>query len=328
MSPVRNLLLPIVVGLICVVVAGCVPNQSRVSGTESPQAKEMQARELRESTAKLVDRNDADSLAAAAVLLYADGPGAALLSSKRAMEMAPGRADLAWLQSRLCAKTPNVAPGCDPEPAERVLRNLDPANGAGWLGALERANRSNDTAAIDAVLGEMAKRERFDIYVNPLVSHLAPAFANAKVKPLPDAITFVFGQVAAFLIPAYRILGDPCKGEALKREERLQACRAIAASLVRGDALITQSFGNVMTLRTWPAESDAAQAAIEARRQSHYLRSMLGEIETGRKWTPRSAQDYVQILSANGTEDASARAQIVAAGRSADPPPGWIDSAP
>lgn len=321
MSPARRTLLPFVAalaGCAAVGVTGCVAKPPELPTGGRTVEK------LGQSTVKLLERNDADSIAAAAVLLCIDARDTAITLSARAAARAPDRADLAWLQSRICASTPK----CDSSSAESALRAIDPDNGAGWFGALERATQANDVEGIDATLAEMAKRERFDIYVNPIISHLAPAFANARVKALPDAVTFIVGHGWSILIPTFRILNDPCKGDALARAERLQACRALAASLSRGDALITRTIGTGMTLRTWPPDSDEAKAAVERRRVSHYLTSTLGEIDTRRKWNERKAKDYVQILAANSSEEASARAQIVAAGRNPEPPADWMDTRP
>jgi hypothetical protein len=279
--------------------------------------------QLREATAKLIRQNDADSFAAAAALVYIDARDTAIQLSAQAAAGAPDRADLAWLRLRICATTPT----CDPQPAERALRNIVPGNSAAWLGALERASKSHDETAIDAALAGMAKGDRFDIYVNPVISHLATAFADAKVKPLPDALDFL-GGTSFILLPAFRAIGDPCKGEALARNERLQACRAIAASLSRGDSIITRSYATVLAQRTWPSDSHEAKAAIEARRQSHYLVSMVGAIDGGKKLNARRAQDYVQLITANSSEEASMRAQVVAAGRSPDAPTEWVDARP
>jgi hypothetical protein len=298
--------------------AGCVPNR--------PAAKLAPAEaieQVRDATAKLIRQNDADSFAAAAALVYIDARDTAIQLSAQAAADAPDRGDLAWLRLRICASTPT----CDPLPAELALRNVDPGNSAAWLGALERANKIHDEPGVDAALAGMAKGDRFDIYVNPIISHLATAFANAKVKPLPDALDFL-GETSVILLPPFRAIGDPCKGEALTRNERLQACRAIAASLSRGDSIITQSYATVMNLRTWPPDSREAKAAIEARRQSHYLRSMVGQIDDGKKLNEQRARDYVQLIAANSSEEASLRALVTATGRSPYAPSGWVDAQP
>jgi hypothetical protein len=315
MSAARNvLILPL---LALSALTGCVTGRHDAAVTDPVE-------KLRLSAAKLLKQNDADSLAAAAVLLYVDSRKTAITLTDEARARGPSRADLAWLQLRVCATTP----GCDPTRSEADLRALDPTNSAAWIATLDKAIVAKDAGAIDTALAEMAKRDRFDIYVNPIVGHLSTAFANAQVKPLADAVTFVVGEGAAVIVPPFKNIGDVCKGEVLTREERLRSCRAIATSLSRGDALITRSFGAVMTMRTWPADSDQAKAAVEGRRIAHYRASTIGEIDAARPWTDQVAQDYVQILAANRSEEASARAQIVAAGRNPDPPPGWNGNAP
>src|ERR1700728_1094324 len=96
--------------------------------------------QLRQAVAVLEQRNDPDSLAAAAVLLRftqrtPDEPAAHALIV-RAVTLASGRADLAWLEIQNC----RLVPGCDPNPEEARLRGLDPANGVAWINAMTRAN--------------------------------------------------------------------------------------------------------------------------------------------------------------------------------------------
>ena len=90
---------------------------------------------------------DADSLAAAGLLSFSPGaPEESLDLFGRAVAAAPTRADILWLQAQNC----HAVPVCDPEPMERRLRELDPSNGAGWLGVLARADSENDTEAKEA----------------------------------------------------------------------------------------------------------------------------------------------------------------------------------
>ncbi len=80
----------------------------------------------------------------------------------RAIAAAPERPDLVWLQAQVCQEVTR----CDPEPIERHLRELDPSNGAGWMGALARANSSRNDEAMDAALAAIGHSDRVDIYLD------------------------------------------------------------------------------------------------------------------------------------------------------------------
>jgi hypothetical protein len=111
-------------------------------------------RHLQRAAGELAKHSDPDSLAAAG-LLSPSLPGAdpfALMT--RAVALAPERPDLIWLQVQACQRTV----GCDPQPVEGRLRESDPSNGTGWLGAFARAFERGD-AYITQMLGvAIAKR--------------------------------------------------------------------------------------------------------------------------------------------------------------------------
>src|SRR5262245_32923283 len=70
---------------------------------------------------------NADQIAAAALGTWATQRDAsrALGLIRQAGDLEPERADLTWLQVRLCLELP----GCEAEPYEARLRKLDPRNG-------------------------------------------------------------------------------------------------------------------------------------------------------------------------------------------------------
>src|ERR1700733_12651971 len=99
------------------------------ASSDAPDAKN--AARVEQALAILTRGTDADSLAAAGLLSLQKHRDQSVSLIARATAAAPERADLVWLQSQVCLK---VAP-CDPEPMERHLRDLDPSNGVGWMGA-------------------------------------------------------------------------------------------------------------------------------------------------------------------------------------------------
>lgn len=101
----------------------------------SAQAAGSTEKHLEAARLELQRRSDADSLAAAGVLTAQHNRSEGLALVSRAADAAPERADLVWLQLMLCQQ----APSCDSEALEQRLRQLDPSNGAAWMGALSRA---------------------------------------------------------------------------------------------------------------------------------------------------------------------------------------------
>jgi len=187
-----------------------------ISWVTSPSAKETKSDlQLIRAAASLIKRTDADSLAAAGLLSLSTNQKNALALIARAMEAEPGRADLAWLQAQVC----RTITSCDPEPIERRLRELDPSNGAGWLGVLARANSSKNDDARDAALAAIGHSDRVDIYWTTLIARLTRATVKTKAMSLPEAEVLIIGILAAQAIPAYSAASNSCKGERLQRAE-------------------------------------------------------------------------------------------------------------
>jgi hypothetical protein len=222
--------------------------------------------QLKLAAASLIKSTDADSLAAAGLLILSANQQNALALMARATEAEPGRPDLAWLQAQVCRGITS----CDPAPIERRLRELDPSNGAGWLGALARPNSSKNNEATDAELAAIGHSDRVDIYWTTLIARLGRATEQTRAMSLSEAEPLVIGILAAQVIPAYSPALNACKGERLQRTEIVEACRGVAKALQRGDTYITEMIGVAIAKRVWPEESPEWKAAIEARRSYEY----------------------------------------------------------
>ncbi len=149
---------------------GCASSEDRLN------------REISRSVATLERQQDADSLAAAALLSGNDIFGTGHRDQKhaasliaRATSAAPDRPDLAWLQATLCEQTPS----CGALPFEVRVRELDPTNGVGWLGELARSWAANDEAGTNKALQAVAQSDRVDIYYTRLIATLTPKVAEA-----------------------------------------------------------------------------------------------------------------------------------------------------
>lgn len=271
---------------------------------------------------ELAQSTDADSLAAAAVLSSFTRPqprqDSAYALLVRAAAAAPERADLAWLSIQVCRDIP----ACDPEPEVQRLRVLDPSNGAGWLNAVARANASDDEAAKIAVLSQLARTERVDIYWTTLVVHLTRALADTHQVPLSQALVDVIGVVGARVDPAYMPTLSLCKGERLDNDDVLQDCRRVASAFEQGDTFVTETVGLVIAQRVWPTDSPQWKAAAEQRRVSRYRNWIGSQYALHHLWLgARWARDYLSLCAHNRREQDVVLAEVVKAGKSPDPPP-------
>jgi hypothetical protein len=275
-------------------------------------------RHLKQAVIVLEQRSDADSLAAAAVVLRftQPSPDSVLALLVRAVSVAPERADLVWLEIQFCRETPS----CDPEPEEARLRTLDPTNGAAWINAMARANAPNDEAAKLAALSALARTERIDLYWTTLIVHLTRALADSDKVSLPEALVNVIGVLAAEAIPAYSATSSLCKGDRLNTAVIAQDCRAVALAFERGDTDITEMIGVAIAKRVWPMDSPEWKAATEARRAYEY-RSQLFAASSAND--PQWAEKYLALCAQNRREQDVERAELIAEGKSPDPPASW-----
>lgn len=270
------------------------------------------------SVITLEHQQDADSLAAAALLSSSDLFGkdqkhaASLLA--RATAAAPDRADLAWLQAAVCQQTPS----CDARPFEIRVRTLDPSNGVGWLGELARSWAANDEARTNKALEAIAQADRVDIYYTRLIARLTPAVARAGSVSLEEASVAVIGILAADAIPAYQSASKACKGERLNQAEVVSLCQGLARAFENGDSLITEMVGLAIAKRVWPENSTEWQAAVDARRVYEYQSKLL--LEAPQVTDDASTERYIALCSQYRREQEVIRAQLVDAGKNPDRP--------
>jgi hypothetical protein len=283
-----------------------------MSCTTSPAAKESKDDlQLKRTAASLIKRTDADSLAAAGLLSLSINRYNSLALIARATAAEPERADLAWLQAQVCG---GVA-SCDPEPIERRLRELDPSNGAGWLGALGRANSSKDDEARDAALVAIGHSDHVDIYWTTLIARLSRA--TEQTMSLPEAEVLVIGLLAAQDVPAYRAAPNACKGERLQRAEVVEVCRGVAKAFERGDTYITEMIGVAIAKRVWSEDSPEWIAATEARRVYEYRSRFWAALDVR---DTSHANEYLTLCAQNRREQDVLVAQLIAVGKNPNPP--------
>ncbi len=186
----------------------------------------------------LESERDADSLAAAALVsgsfMFGKDPKRALSLIARATAAAPDRADLAWLQAAICQQ----APPCDANPFEIRFRILDPSNGAGWLGELDRAWTAKDTERTNEALRAIGQTDRVDLYYTTLIGKLTPKIAEAGSIALDEATIAVTGALAGETVSSYPSASHACKGERLMQADVTKLCQGVARVTSEVKALV------------------------------------------------------------------------------------------
>jgi hypothetical protein len=275
------------------------------ASAETREAKS--ARHTEQTIAALARMTDADSLAAAGIMSIGKHSDQSLQFLARASAMAPDRPDLVWAQALRCGQLPP----CDPEPIEQRLRELDPANGAGWWGALARAGAANETEGTDAALAAISHSDRLDIYWTTLIAHLGRAVADTKKMSLAESEVAIIGYIAAQAIPAYLYISTSCKGERLQQAEVTEVCRGVARSLQRGDTYITEMIGVAIAKRVWPEDSPEWKAAADERRVYQYRSAHYLKIAQRKITHPG---EYLALCAQNRREQDVLLAQLIKAG--------------
>jgi hypothetical protein len=311
MSAMARLSPAICLALLPMLLQGCASSVDRLNS------------QISRSVVTLERQQDADSLAAAALLSGNDifGKGqkdrkhaASLIA--RATATAPDRADLAWLQAAICQQTPS----CDALPFEVRVRTLDPSNGIGWLGGLARSWAANDDAGTNKALRAIAQSDRVDIYYTRLIAKLTPKVAEAASISLDEASVAVVGALAIESIPAYASASHACKGERLDQPDVVTLCRGVARAFENGDSFVTEMVGVAIAKRVWPENSPEWQAAVDARRLFDYQSKLW--IELPDKSATESMQNHIALCSQYRREQDVFRAELIAAGKNPDLPPG------
>ena len=302
-STVKALLFKAISIGLCSILVSCAASR--------PAESNRRERDLERAVDVLARRSDADSLAAAGILSLTSLRHDPLNLLARASTAAPGRADLLWLQIRACIDTPE----CDPEPIERRLRALDPANGTGWLVDLMRASAAKDSVASDAILAGIGRSDRVDIYWTTLIAHLTRATARTHEVSLNEAQNLIIGALAGSIIPAFAVVSNSCKGERLARPEIVETCQGVARALMRGDTYITEMMGVIIAKGVWPEASPEWRAAEDARRLFEY-RSKLSASDSA---DAAHTEEFLALCEKNRREQDVFMAQLISEGKNPNP---------
>jgi hypothetical protein len=301
-----------------VMAAGCSRQQAAATGTAT-------TRELQSVFLALVAADDADSLAAAALMsrTLADAaahPARALEIASRAMASAPQRADLAFLQLQLCEATPS----CDPTAAEAQQRKADPSNGISWLYALRRAGRSHDAAGVRAALAGLAGSQRVDRHWTFLASRMTAAMTAKAGLDAPTALSSLIDLEAALPMPLLSVT-DACSEEALQKTQVLAQCRRAAETLQHADTISTAMYGNRLAVRLWPSGSARSTEIVAAGRALAYQMDVMRR-NSDRLDSPTALQALARLYPHYPTEQSVIRALYVVLGLQPDPPAHWHET--
>jgi hypothetical protein len=266
----------------------------------------------------LVAAGDADSLAAAALLTVGptSDPNERMALITRAVSEAPERADLLWLNLRLCSQRE----GCDTAPLELKLRALDPSNGAAWIDSIGRASKQGDAPALRGALSAIGSSKRFDLYWNATVVHATNAMVRTHELGLSAAFINAAGLSGATVIPIYQPILKACKGDALHDLDWLESCRRVAAVMRNGDTYITEMVGLTLVKQVWPEGSSEYADAVAARRVAHYRMETDGELGVHLMSSSKVAAKRLALMTAKRTEQEVASAVIASVGDSLNPP--------
>jgi len=286
-------------------IAGCASSDARIAKAQKRTDQTIATLEL---------MTDADSLAAAGILSIGNDSDRSLSLLARAITAAPNRPDLLWLQAMRCAQLPP----CNPAPIERSLRELDPANGAGWWAAMTRAGATPDSEGTDAALAAISHSERVDIYWTTLIAHLSRVVANTKKMSLEESEVTVIGYLAAQAVPPYKTISASCKGEHLQQPGVTETCRGVAKAMLNGDTYITEMIGVAVAKRVWPEDSPEWKAAAEQRHVYDYRSKLYSKIEQHALTHP---DEYLTLCVQNRREADLFAALLTAAGYDPNPPP-------
>lgn len=259
----------------------------------------------------------ADTYAAEALATYQlqrDG-GRTLNLMSAAVQLAPRRQDLAYLNARFCV----LIEGCSTEPFDARLRTLDPKNAVIWLNALTNAQRQHDAAAEVQVLDAMARSERFDIHWNSLVADLALARVKGA-KGTEVVLNETIGWLATTIVPSFQPLALGCSKSRTADPQWAQRCRHIANLLLNSDTYAAEMVG--LTLAQQVTMDPVARAPLLDRaRTRSYLWQLSGEIVTVQIEKDKFAAEQIQLMKSLPREQDVHSAIVRWAGRSMTPPP-------
>jgi hypothetical protein len=228
----------------------------------------------------------------------------------------------------LCAS----ASDCDDSGPEKHLHDVDPGNGIGSTGALTRAQRKNDAAAIDSALTAIGSSERFYVYFNPLVAATATELAAVQHhgvgqpagKETARATLEMIAVIASSVLPPSQSFSVSCKGVVLEQVAgRLERCRRAAQAFARADTFIVEGLGLSLQQQLWPLDSTEGRAITAQRRVLQYRLEEYSRLNISSSKVDEFPPDALDVFRSHQREQDAALVYLAKAGLPADPPAKW-----
>jgi hypothetical protein len=247
---------------------------------------------------------NADELAADALNTWAkggDGPRA-LGQIQKAVQSAPQRTELVWLQLRICMDVP----GCDPQPIEAQLRKLDPDNGVVWLGPLARAQARRDARAEEQILDVMSKAGNFNIYWTTLVARLTPpvsrtpaatSVAQAAPTPLTNALNATIGWLSSLVTPVFTPLSTACDEQHVREPATRVRCEVIAQTLQKSDTNLAEGLGVGIAQRLVVPGSGASMQLVDTVNTLRYQHQASGAVVTAQVEKEKFSEQMLKLMT-------------------------------
>jgi len=305
---------------------------SKAAAASSAQAEQKRFEQFRRDLVSLLAlRADADLLAAAAELAYADSEDksrpAALKSPsliKRAQKFGPDVPFVWWVSTFLECGAKGTS--CHGEAATR-LEQLDGNNAAAWLPALYAANAPGQARA---VLTSMAQATRFDDFS---AAGVLAVYRALQILPVPDEVLShglnttaarvnLATTIGGGFMPNFARLGEMCRKQNDTDEALVADCLAVAHLFESGGTYRSQSVGFSIEDSLLPPGT--ARDVLRARmRASAWQRQQFLEVSGRFARDEALSQTYVDLLHENGNELATVTALLRNQHLSTEPPAGW-----
>lgn len=267
----------------------------------------------------------ADDLAASALTTWGNGNASqALAHIEQAVQRAPQRPELLWLNMRICMNVP----GCESSGLEARLRKLDPDNGAVWLGALLRAQARKDARAQDEILEVMGKADHVNVYWTTLVAQLTPVVSRSPVARsvpqaaptvLTNALNITIGYLSRLDTPALTAVATACDAQQVREPGRRVRCDRVARVLQRSDTTLAEGIGLGIAQRlAVPSSLDLMHVIEKINTLSHQSQTA-GEIVASQVEQEKFAEQMLKLMSQLGREQDVSKAILRWAGQPLSP---------
>ena len=270
---------------------------------------------------------DADELAASALTTWGGDrskSSQALAQIQQAVQSAPQRPELLWLQARICMDTRD----CEPESIEAQLRKLDPGSGAVWLGPLARAQARRDARTEDQILEVMAKSAHFNVYWTTLIARLTPPLSRSPVAtavaqpaptPLTNALNSAIGYLSRMTTQAFTPLSTACDAQQVREPGRRVTCDRIAQLLQKSDTTLAEGVGLGIAQRLAVPNSAASMQITQKINTLSHQNQTSGTIVAAQVEKEKFSDQLLRLMSELKREQDVSRAILRWAGQPLTP---------